>query len=89
MAALNPQIFSSHSNSDSYRCATSLRSELRLIETLLRISKRCLSPKLKTHASELHKRKVKLKEELKIRSEEEKLCAYSPVYSKCDIHEMY
>jgi hypothetical protein len=32
-----------------------------------------LSPKLKTHALELHARKVKLQQQLKIRSEEEKL----------------
>jgi hypothetical protein len=51
----------------------SLRSELRLVKTLLNLSKRCLSPTLKRHAIELHARKVKLKEELKIRSEEEKL----------------
>jgi hypothetical protein len=38
------------------------------------MSKRCLSPKLKTHALELHAQKVKLKQELKIRSEEENLC---------------
>jgi hypothetical protein len=68
--ALNPQIPSSHSDSDFYRCATSLRSELRLIKTLLNISKTCLSPKLKTHAKELAERKAKLKQELKIRSEE-------------------
>jgi hypothetical protein len=34
-----------------------------------------LSPKLKTHAVELHALKLNLKQELKIRSEEEKLCA--------------
>jgi hypothetical protein len=68
--ALNPQISSPHSGSDSYRCATSLRSELRLIKMLLNISKTCLSPKLKTHAKELSERKTKLKQELKIRSEE-------------------
>jgi hypothetical protein len=61
------------SDGDSYRSVASLRSELTLIATLLKISKRCLSPKLKTHAFELHERKVKLKQELTIRSEEEKL----------------
>jgi hypothetical protein len=60
---------------DSYRCAMSLRSELRSVETLLKVSKKCLCPKLKSYADELYKRKVKLKDELKIRSEEEKLCA--------------
>jgi hypothetical protein len=60
---------------DSYRCAMSLRSELTLVETLLVVSKKCLCPKLKTYAGELHERSVKLKEELNIRSEEEKLCA--------------
>jgi hypothetical protein len=53
----------------------SLRSELRSVEALLRLSKRCLCPKLKTYANELHERRVKLKEELNIRSAEEKLCA--------------
>jgi hypothetical protein len=53
----------------------SLRSELALIKCLLNTSKRCLSPKLKTHALELHARKVTLKRELKIRSEERKLLA--------------
>ena len=59
---------------DSYRCKMSLRSELRSVETLLNLSKRCLCPKLKTHADELHERRVKLKDEIKIRLEEEKLC---------------
>jgi hypothetical protein len=58
---------------DSYRCAMSLRSELRSVETLLRLSKRCLCPKLKTHAEELQERRVKLKDELTIRLEEKKL----------------
>jgi hypothetical protein len=58
---------------DSDRCAMSLRSELRSVETLLRLSKRCLCPKLKTHAEELHERRVKLKDELTIRLEEKKL----------------
>jgi hypothetical protein len=60
---------------ESYRCAMSLRSELTLIETLLKVSKQCLCPKLKTYANELHERRVKLKQQLKMRSEEEKLCA--------------
>jgi hypothetical protein len=60
---------------DSYRCAMSLRSELTLVETLLKVSKICLCPKLKTYAGELHERKVKLKQELSIRLEEEQLCA--------------
>jgi hypothetical protein len=62
-------------NEDSYRCAMSLRSELRSVETLLKVSKNCLCPKLKTYADELYKRKIKLKDELKMRSDEEKLCA--------------
>jgi hypothetical protein len=33
---------------DSYRCPMSLSSELRLVKTLLKIAKECLSPKLKT-----------------------------------------
>jgi hypothetical protein len=45
-------------------------------QNVLEISKTCLSPKLKTHAEELSARKVKLKQELKIRSEEEKPWAY-------------
>jgi hypothetical protein len=68
---MKAQISSPYRDSDSYRCMTSLRSELRLVKTLLDISKRCLSPKLKAHAVELRARKVKLKHELKIRSEEE------------------
>jgi hypothetical protein len=60
---------------DSYRCAMSVRSELTLVETLLKLSKKCLCPKLKTYAGELHERKVKLKQELTIRLEEEQLCA--------------
>jgi hypothetical protein len=39
---------------------------------LLHISKRCLSPKLKTHALELHTREVEVEQELKVRSEERK-----------------
>jgi hypothetical protein len=60
---------------DSYRCVMSLRSELTLVETLIKRGKKCLCPKLKTYADELHERRVKLKDELKIRLEEEKLCA--------------
>ena len=60
---------------DSYRCAMSLRSELKSVETLLKVGKKCLCPKLKTYADELYNRKVKLNRELKMRSEEEKLCA--------------
>jgi hypothetical protein len=75
MAALNAHIPVPCWDGDSYRCAISLRSELRLVETLLNISEWCLCPKLKTHATELHERKVKLDHELKIRWEEENLCA--------------
>jgi hypothetical protein len=60
---------------DSYRCAMSLRSELTLVERLLKVSKTCLCPKLKSCAGELYERKVKLKQELNIRLEEEQLCA--------------
>jgi hypothetical protein len=56
---------------DSYHCPMSLSSELRLVKTLLKIAKECLSPKLKTHATELHARKHKLQAELKIRAAEE------------------
>jgi hypothetical protein len=56
---------------DYYRCAMLLRSELTLVETLLKVSKTCLCPKLKTYADELHERRVKLKDELKIRLEQE------------------
>jgi hypothetical protein len=59
-------------NGDYYRCAMSLGSELTLIRTLLKISKRCLCPKLKSYALELHARKVDLMLELKIRSEADK-----------------
>ena len=57
-------------NADSYRCATSLRSELRIVRKLLRLAKKCLSPKLKSYASELEQRRVKLIMELKIRAQE-------------------
>jgi hypothetical protein len=67
------RIRSPYSDGDSYRCVASLRSELRIVKTLLNLSKRCLSPTLKRHAIELHERKAKLKKELKIRFEEEKL----------------
>jgi hypothetical protein len=63
------RISSPYSDGDFYRCVASLRSELGLVKSLLNISKRCLSPKLKTHALELDARKVKLKKELKTRSE--------------------
>src|SRR5437868_5357234 len=66
------RISASYPDSDSFRSALSLRSELRLVEILLNLSKRCLSPKLKSHATELYARKVRLKQELKIRSEAEK-----------------
>jgi hypothetical protein len=54
------------------RSLRSLRSEITLIRALLHISKTCLSPKLKTHALELHTRKVEVEQELKVRSEERK-----------------
>jgi hypothetical protein len=58
---------------DSYRCATSLRSELRMVKTLLKLAKKCLSPKLKTYAPDLEQRRLKLVVELKIRTEEENI----------------
>jgi hypothetical protein len=61
----------SHLKANSYRCTMSLRSELRLIRTLLRLAKRCLCPKLKSYALELHARKVALMRELKSRSKAE------------------
>jgi hypothetical protein len=61
----------SHLDANSYRCTMSLRSELRLIRTLLRLAKRCLCPKLKSYALELHARKVALMRELKSRSKAE------------------
>src|SRR5437764_6912768 len=39
---------------DSCRCAMSLRSELRIVKRLLKIGKKCLSPKLKVYAPDLH-----------------------------------
>ena len=63
--------FRTASLEDSYRSSGSLRSELALIRALLKQSKRCLCPKLKNHAVELHTRKVELSDELKIRSTEE------------------
>jgi hypothetical protein len=61
------RISSPYSDGDSYPCVAPLRSELGLVKSLSNISKRCLSPKLKTHALELHARKVKLQQQLKIR----------------------
>jgi hypothetical protein len=62
-------------NADSYRCATSLQSELKIVKTLLRLAKKCLCPKLKTYALELEQRRLKLIRELKIRAEEENIPA--------------
>jgi hypothetical protein len=50
----------------------SLRSELGLIRTLLKLSKGCLCPKLKSYALVLNARKVELMLEPKIRSEADK-----------------
>lgn len=61
---------------DSYRCASALQSELKIVTTLLRLAKRCLCPKLKTYAPDLEKRRVKLIAELKIRAEEEDITVY-------------
>jgi hypothetical protein len=63
----------SYLDADSYRCATSLRSELRIVRTLQKLAKRCLCPKLKTYAPDLEERRLKLVAELKIRAEEEKI----------------
>ncbi|MGI8961933.1 MAG: hypothetical protein ACR2IV_19675 [Bryobacteraceae bacterium] len=60
-------------NTDFYRCATSLRSELSIVETLLKLAKRSLCPKLKTYAQDLGERRLKLISELKIRTEEENI----------------
>jgi hypothetical protein len=63
----------SYLDADSYRCISSLQSELRIVRTLQKLAKRCLSPKLKAYAPELQERRVKLIAELKIRAEEENL----------------
>ena len=60
-------------DADAYRCATSLRSELKIVKTLLKLAKRCLCPKLKTYAPDLEQRRLKLILELKIRAEEENI----------------
>ena len=44
--------------------ATSLRSELRLLQTLNRLSKVCWSPTLKANAGAINARKLKLEREL-------------------------
>jgi hypothetical protein len=69
------RILAQYSDGDSNRSMKSLRSESAVVKSLLIISKRCLSPKLKTHASELHDRKEHLKQQLKIRSERKRICA--------------
>jgi hypothetical protein len=58
-------------NVDSYRCPTSLRSELIIIKKLLKLAKKCLCPKLRTYAPELEERRLTLVMELKIRAKEE------------------
>jgi len=63
----------SYLDADSYRCATSLQSELRIVRTLQKLAKRCLCPKLKTYAPDLEERRLKLIAELKIRAEEENI----------------
>jgi hypothetical protein len=60
-------------DTDSYRCATSLRSELKIVKSLQKIAKKCLCPKLKTYAPDLEQRRLKLMVELKIRAEEENI----------------
>jgi hypothetical protein len=49
---------------DGWTSAASLRSELRLLETLNRLSKVCWSPTLKAHADAINARKLKLQREL-------------------------
>jgi hypothetical protein len=63
----------SYLDADSYRCVTSLQSELRIIRTLQKLAKRCLCPKLKTYAPDLEERRLKLVAELKMRAEEENI----------------
>jgi hypothetical protein len=60
-------------DADSYRCATSLESELRIVRTLQKLAKRCLCPKLKTYAPDLEERRLKLTAELKVRAKEENI----------------
>lgn len=60
-------------DADSYRCANSLRSELKIVKSLQKIAKKCLCPKLKTYAPDLEQRRLKLIVELKIRAEEENI----------------
>jgi hypothetical protein len=70
-------------NADSYRCPTSLRSELLIVKKLLRLAKKCLCPKLRTYAPELEERRLKLIMELKTRAGEENV----PVdFGKSKIH---
>ncbi len=56
---------------DCYRCAVSLKSELQSIETLLLLSQKCFSPKLRSYALELEARKQKLITEIESRGKEE------------------
>lgn len=63
----------SYLDGDFYRCAPSLRSELKIVKTLLKLGKRSLCPKLKTYAPDLEERRLKLIAELKIRAEEENI----------------
>lgn len=63
----------SYPDADSYRCATSLQSELRIVKTLQKLAKRCLCPKLKTYAPDLEERRLELVAELKLRADEENI----------------
>jgi|GraSoiStandDraft_9_1057307.scaffolds.fasta_scaffold1283572_1 hypothetical protein len=49
---------------DGWTSAASLRSELRLLETLNRLSKVCWSPTLKANAGAINAHKLKLEREL-------------------------
>jgi len=70
-------------DADSYRCATSLGSELRIVKTLQKLAKKCLCPKLKTYAPDLEQRRLKLIVELKIRAEQETI---SVNFDKSETH---
>jgi hypothetical protein len=70
-------------DADSHRCATSLRSELRIVRTLQKLAKKCLCPKLKTYAPDLEQRRLKLVIELKLRAEEENV---SVAFDKSETH---
>ena len=51
-------------DAEAWTSAASLRSELRLLKTLNRLSKVCWSPTLKANAGAINARKLKLEREL-------------------------